>query len=175
MVLTVCFALSPVTGLSCHRRSQIIIRKLDISVGISGPHDFAVRVNVARRATLLRPPHPASRFVTIAHTPLLPRRDGREMPLICRRDQLRQIGTTGKSVARAKMLSMKFLPLLRGAKATKQSQRRTCAVATIKRSSATKQSRDHFRATLTARARACPSQSDRRPRRGAAPPHTGRP
>jgi hypothetical protein len=36
-------ALSPVTGLSCHRRERIIIRKLDISVGISGPHDFAVR------------------------------------------------------------------------------------------------------------------------------------
>jgi hypothetical protein len=40
---TVSFGLSPVTGLSCHRRLQIIIRKLDISVGISGPHDFAVR------------------------------------------------------------------------------------------------------------------------------------
>jgi hypothetical protein len=43
MVLTVSFALSPVTGLSCHRRLRIITRQLDASVGASGPHDFAVR------------------------------------------------------------------------------------------------------------------------------------
>jgi hypothetical protein len=43
MVLTVSFVLSPVTGLCCHRRLQIIIRELDASVGASGPHDFAVR------------------------------------------------------------------------------------------------------------------------------------
>jgi hypothetical protein len=42
MVLTVSFALSPVTGLSCHRRLRII-RQLDASVGASGPRDFAVR------------------------------------------------------------------------------------------------------------------------------------
>jgi hypothetical protein len=51
--------------------------KLDTSVGMSGPHDFAVRAqrhsSFRRRP---RPSHPASRFVTIAHTPLLPRRDG---------------------------------------------------------------------------------------------------
>ena len=36
--------LSPVTGLSCHRRYVgIASRKLDASVGASGPHDFAVR------------------------------------------------------------------------------------------------------------------------------------
>jgi hypothetical protein len=42
MVLTAYFVLSPVTGLSCHRRLRVN-RKLDASVGASGPHDFAVR------------------------------------------------------------------------------------------------------------------------------------
>src|SRR4051812_7656356 len=39
-------ALSSVTGLSCHRRSQeaLASQKLDASVGASGPHDFAVRI-----------------------------------------------------------------------------------------------------------------------------------
>jgi hypothetical protein len=41
MVLTVSFALSSVTGLSCHRRLRNRFRKLDASVGASGPHDFA--------------------------------------------------------------------------------------------------------------------------------------
>jgi hypothetical protein len=53
MVLTVSFALSPVTGLYCHRRPQetckkLASRELDTSVGVSGPHDFAVRVSAAR-------------------------------------------------------------------------------------------------------------------------------
>jgi hypothetical protein len=43
MVLTVSFVLSPVTGLSCHRRPRSFLRRLDASVGASGPHDFAVR------------------------------------------------------------------------------------------------------------------------------------
>ena len=43
MVLTVSFVLSPVTGLVCHRRLQGLDRKLDASVGASGPHGFAVR------------------------------------------------------------------------------------------------------------------------------------
>jgi hypothetical protein len=37
------FVLSPVTGLFCHRRLRNHFRKLDASVGASGPHDFAVR------------------------------------------------------------------------------------------------------------------------------------
>jgi hypothetical protein len=45
MVLTVSFVLSPVTGLSCHRHQQIIIYELGISVGMPGPHNFAVRVS----------------------------------------------------------------------------------------------------------------------------------
>ena len=44
MVLTVSFVLSPVTMLVCHRRLRFT-RQLDTSVGASGPHDFAVRVN----------------------------------------------------------------------------------------------------------------------------------
>ena len=46
MVLTAYFVLSPVTGLFCHRRlAECFSRKLDASVGASGPHDFAVRVS----------------------------------------------------------------------------------------------------------------------------------
>ena len=55
MVLTASFALSPVTGLFCHRHPRInacqnpvgptCLRELDASVGASGPHDFAVRSN----------------------------------------------------------------------------------------------------------------------------------
>ena len=54
--------ISPVTGLSCHRRyAGIAPRKLDASVGASGPHDFAVRVGAIRQRRRLRPPHPAPR------------------------------------------------------------------------------------------------------------------
>jgi hypothetical protein len=60
--------------------SEIISRRLDTSVGVSGPHDFSVRNGITRprkacALTPSRPPHPASRVVTIAHMPLLPRRD----------------------------------------------------------------------------------------------------
>jgi hypothetical protein len=44
MVLTVSFALFPVTGLDCHRRSRRTSpRELSTSVGVPEPHDFAVR------------------------------------------------------------------------------------------------------------------------------------
>jgi hypothetical protein len=56
MVLTAYSALSPVTGLFCHRG---ITGLLDISVGISGPHAFAVRSNLTRLLKLPRPSHPA--------------------------------------------------------------------------------------------------------------------
>src|SRR5216684_5321929 len=97
MVLTVSFVLSPVTGLFCHRRLRIWfclspvgptqLRELDTSVGVSGPHDFAVRNNISRpravvrsqahhppcnpvaRKTLPRPPHPHPASVTIAIRP----------------------------------------------------------------------------------------------------------
>jgi hypothetical protein len=94
---TAYFALSPVTGLSCHRHRRNYFRQLDASVGASGPHDFTVRVGAARLASPKRPPHPAPTFVT-TRTPLL--RDGMrgKMPVIWGCDQrcgLRQIGTTG--------------------------------------------------------------------------------
>jgi hypothetical protein len=44
MVLTVSFALSPVIGLSCHRRRQRLSCQLDAGVEASGPHDFTVRI-----------------------------------------------------------------------------------------------------------------------------------
>jgi hypothetical protein len=74
--------LSPVTGLSCHRRLQIITCKLDTSVGMSGPHGFAVRGIVVRLATLPRPPHPCPTFVTIAKRPSDRVRDGMDVDLI---------------------------------------------------------------------------------------------
>jgi hypothetical protein len=43
MVLTGYFVLSPVIGLSCHRRKAENSAELDASVEASGPHDFAVR------------------------------------------------------------------------------------------------------------------------------------
>jgi len=51
---TVSFALAPETGLSCLRppRDAKHHREVDISVGISGPHDFAVRRIVTRQLTL---------------------------------------------------------------------------------------------------------------------------
>src|SRR6266513_6559817 len=39
-------ALSSATGLSCHRRLRIATRRLDASVGASGPHGFAVRLKL---------------------------------------------------------------------------------------------------------------------------------
>src|ERR1700735_3447476 len=77
MVLTAYFALSPVTGLVCHRhrRDAKHHRQLDTSVGVSGPHDFAVRISVVRprkmfalrRCRVHRIPRPTS--VTIAKRP----------------------------------------------------------------------------------------------------------
>jgi hypothetical protein len=66
---TAYFALSPATGLSCHRRHADASARLDASVGASGPHDFAVRIGHARQSQLSRPPHPTARFVTIASRP----------------------------------------------------------------------------------------------------------
>ena len=70
MVLTVSFALSPVTGLSCHCHLADTSAKLDASVGASGPHDFAVRLK--RRSSLSASSvHriPRSTSVTIAKRP----------------------------------------------------------------------------------------------------------
>jgi hypothetical protein len=75
MVLTVSFVLSPVTGLVCHRRLQIV-RKLDTSVGMSGPHDFAVRVERRSSKAPPRPPHPQPNVRDDRETPLLSGRNG---------------------------------------------------------------------------------------------------
>ena len=61
MVLTVCFVISPVIGLYCHRRQRNYFRQLDAGVEASGPHDFAVRFRTFRQARYQRPPHPAPR------------------------------------------------------------------------------------------------------------------
>ena len=37
------YVLSPVSGVSCHRRRQDIFHQLDATVAAPGPHDFAVR------------------------------------------------------------------------------------------------------------------------------------
>ena len=49
MVLTVYFVLTPVIGLSCHRRPADISARLDAGVEASGPHDFAVRISAIRQ------------------------------------------------------------------------------------------------------------------------------
>ena len=69
MVLTVSFVLSPVTMLVCHRRLRFT-RQLDTSVGVSGPHDFSVRVSALRPWRHPRPPHPASNVFDDRETPL---------------------------------------------------------------------------------------------------------
>jgi len=81
------YVLSPVTGLYCHRRRTIRLARLGLSVGRPGPYDFAVRISAVRPhdkscASPPRPSHPASRLVTIAHTPLSLRRDGWTIRLI---------------------------------------------------------------------------------------------
>src|ERR1700732_2706574 len=82
MVLTVSSALSPVIGLSCHRRQRSCLRQLDASVEAPGPHDFAVRVSAIRqrRCHVHRIPHPTS--VTIAKRPSVGG-DGKYVLLIC--------------------------------------------------------------------------------------------
>ena len=81
---TAYIVLSPENGLCCHRRSReaLASRKLDTSVGVSGPHDFAVRNNIARPHARSardpsRPPHPAPHVRDDRDTPLLWARDGR--------------------------------------------------------------------------------------------------
>jgi hypothetical protein len=63
MVLTVSFAISPGTGLSCPRRLRDAKhhRKLGLSVGRPGPRDFIVRIGHVRltwqNASTASPPH----------------------------------------------------------------------------------------------------------------------
>jgi hypothetical protein len=86
MVLTVSFALSPVTGLVCHRHRRSCLCRLDASVGASGPHDFAVRKSAP--SSLAPPASTASRpaSVTIASRPSVGRDgDGYRVDLGVRR------------------------------------------------------------------------------------------
>ena len=81
VVLTACFVLAPETGLCCLRplRDAKHHRKVDISVGISGPHDFAVHISAVRQRvaeSVHRIPRPTS--VTIAIRPSSRARDGRK-------------------------------------------------------------------------------------------------
>jgi hypothetical protein len=86
MVLTVSFAISPGTGLSCPRRLRDVKhhRKLGLSVGRPGPRDFAVRISHVRLTWQVRPPHP--RPTVRDDRPKRPsssRRDAESMGLIC--------------------------------------------------------------------------------------------
>src|SRR5215475_12659848 len=56
-------------GFSSHRRRRKDFRRLDPSVGGSGPHVFAVRSCHARQSWPKRPSHPNPTFVTIAKRP----------------------------------------------------------------------------------------------------------
>jgi hypothetical protein len=73
MVLTAYGGLSPVIGLSCHRRRRDAKhhRQLDASVEASGPHAFAVRFrhrsSVDAKASIASRPT----FVTMANAPLI--------------------------------------------------------------------------------------------------------
>jgi hypothetical protein len=72
VVLTVSFVLASETGLvvsviGVMRKHR---RQLDISVGISGPHDFAVRIDAARPAAPTRPSHPMPNVRDDRETPL---------------------------------------------------------------------------------------------------------
>jgi len=58
MVLTACFALSSVTGLSCHRRRRRIPPTLRQRRGVRTTRLRRPRINVIRRLTWPRPPHP---------------------------------------------------------------------------------------------------------------------
>jgi hypothetical protein len=64
--------LSPVTGLFCHRRSQEASPLKNLTPA-SGRQDHTTSPYALARSSRAppRPSHPASRFVTIAHTPLL--------------------------------------------------------------------------------------------------------
>jgi hypothetical protein len=96
---TAYIALSSVNHPVCHRRLALILRKAWRQIsGAPGPHDFAVRTSAARQSAPSRPPHPASRVVTIAMRPSCRSRTKlRMLPIYrnCKCRELRQIGTTG--------------------------------------------------------------------------------
>jgi hypothetical protein len=70
---TAYIVLSPVIGsfATVTPEKLLISQALDASFEASGPHDFAVRISVARPATPTRPPQPVPTSVTLANAPLL--------------------------------------------------------------------------------------------------------
>ena len=62
-------------------------RKLDTSVGVSGRHDFAVRLRAVRLSAQKRPSHPAANVRDDRETPLVRRRDGSALSLLLPRRQ----------------------------------------------------------------------------------------
>ncbi len=110
MVLTADSALSPATGLSCHRHppdAATRLREFDASVGASGPHGYAVRVNALRlaRRRVHRIPRPTS--VTIAIRPSCGNGMAEDMEVIwpgCEAKCFRREDWTGpKSAGRASL------------------------------------------------------------------------
>ena len=73
MVLTGSSALSLVNRAFCHhpRCDAEHRHQVDASVGASGPHGFAVRIDARRLRATLRPPHPALHVRDDRDTPLL--------------------------------------------------------------------------------------------------------
>jgi hypothetical protein len=59
---------------------KLASQELNASVGASGPHDFAVRIQRVRLTRYQRPPHPAPNVRDDRDTPLLWRRDNGKRP-----------------------------------------------------------------------------------------------
>src|SRR5215831_3463130 len=84
------YVISPGTGLVCPRRTQRASRcELGLSVGRSGPHDFAVHISIARLATLTRPSQPALNVRDDASVPLWSRRDDGESTTLLRKTEVK--------------------------------------------------------------------------------------
>src|SRR6186713_2464605 len=74
--LTVCFVLSPVSGVDCHRcRTRYETGRIDATVAAPGPHDFAVR-SLRSRPALFTPDASC-----VHRIPCPTFRDDREAPL----------------------------------------------------------------------------------------------
>jgi hypothetical protein len=76
VVSTGLYVLSPVTGFATVARAPE--HELDTSVGVSGPHDFAVRLRRPRQERRPRPPLPRPALVTLRNAPP----DGTGWPVI---------------------------------------------------------------------------------------------
>jgi hypothetical protein len=112
MVLTAYFELSPVIGLSCHRRQQSYLHQFDAGVEASGPHDFAVRIQRLSSASAVTSTASRTNVRDDRDTPLLRVRDGesirlflpnREAKYFCKEDWTpkRPNSPSGKSVHRS--------------------------------------------------------------------------